>query len=435
MSIRESIEKYVQSEPARFHMPGHKGIPKIYENDVTELDFSGNLFSDEDDCISELEERIPRVFFPNLPAGEVETSISCGGATLCIQAAVLAMVRRSGSGNPTLICSRDSHISLINAMALAGVNPLFLDSADDLSDALTGKNKYSGHVGDIIGVFVTSPDYFGNMKDISLISEWCKYKNIPLAVDNSHGSHLAFHESGQLHPINCGAAISIDSIHKTLPAPTGAALLHSRKPFGKTESIKPAMRVFASTSPSYLTLLGIESCIDFLEKRGREEMRKCLARIERFRPKPTGLYDPYRIVVSAVGKGKELYRFFAESGVMCEFAACDKVVLIPSVNNSDDDFARLESAYAEFTRVNKTEEPEPDPVYFPRTYAAVTLAEAVRSRTEKVSVESAVNKIAGNAVYAYPPGVPLVIPGEVITEEMIPLISEITDTISIICRS
>ena len=354
--LSDIIGEYAKKNPVRFHMPGHKGRGAAL--DVTELFFTDNLYSPsrETNLIYTLEERLSKCFFTK--AG-IYSLISCSGATLCVQASVLALKR--AKKNLHIICDRASHVSFVNAITLLGLAPLWIYPGEDFPQAI-GRHAKEHDPEHIAGVYVTSPDYYGAMKDIGKISKECKKHSLGLVVDNSHGSHLAFHESGALHPINLGADISIDSIHKTLPALTGAALLHGSGRFDKEKSLRPAMKMFASTSPSYLILQSIEQMADLLEQSGAKEHERLLFEIESFRQRAKalgfvfeneGVSDPYRIVLECAELGEKLYYFLAQKNIFCEFFDLDRVVAIPSISNSAGNFGALCEALGEFAKNNK----------------------------------------------------------------------------------
>ncbi|MCL2096729.1 MAG: hypothetical protein FWH10_07485 [Oscillospiraceae bacterium] len=366
--LNDAVSEYAKKNPARFHMPGHKGRAEYnpgYSLDVTELFFTDNLYSPDSNInfIYGLEKRISECFFNN---SNIKSFISCSGATLCIQGALLSLVKaKNKKNNLYMICGRESHISFINAIDLLNITPLWIEPEE--YGNLRGKIELyarNENIDNIAGVFLTSPDYYGRMKDIKAAAEICKTLGLKLAVDNSHGSHLAFHGNGELHPINLGADISIDSIHKTLPALTGSALLHLNPDKNEIiyENIRQCINTFATTSPSFLILQSIEKAIDLLEKYGKIEHGRLAGDINLFLGKAVNLgfvfdngefYDPYRIVLDCENSGEKLYYFLAENNIFCEFFGKDSVIIIPSISNSPDDFLKLAEKLTEFARHNK----------------------------------------------------------------------------------
>ena len=385
--LNDIAKKYAQNNPIRFHMPGHKGRLKNELNcslDLTELFFTDNLYapSGEINLIYALEERISKCFFKN---ANVYSLISCTGATLCVQASVLALKTsklKQNRGELYIICDRASHVSFVNTISLLGLSPLWIYPGEDFPEMIA-RLAQRQNPENIAGVYVTSPDYYGQMKDIEKISKECKKYSLDLVVDNSHGSHLAFHNGGSLHPKNLGADISIDSVHKTLPVLTGAALLFADGKFDKEKITRPAMKMFATTSPSYLILQSIEAMVDMLEFCGVTEHERLLFDIESFKRKAAELgfvfygvefSDPYRIVLNCENSGEKLYYFLAQKNIFCEFFDNDCVVALTSISNCADDFKTLFEASKEFAKDNKI----------------------IHAKQKKI---------------VYPPGVPDIIPG------------------------
>ena len=433
-NLSDRIKDYAKKNPVRFHMPGHKGL--FDPLDVTELFFTDNLYAPDNNLrlVLELEERASRVFFKR--DNHIKTFISCGGATLCIQAALLAITRENPiNAKKYIICARSCHTSFVNAAALLEIEPIWVYHNEELSEEIREALEVSAGK-NIIAVFITSPDYYGKMRDIREISEVCKKYNAPLITDNSHGSHLAFHSD--LHPINRGADISVDSVHKTLPALTGAALIHS----GLKYDMRGAMRVFGSTSPSFLILSSIEKMLGFLEMRGRTEHARLLDDITALKnsspeyfPENRCLTDPYRIILSCEGMGEKLYYFLFERGITCEFYEKDIVVIIPSVFNKSKDFKLLASALRTFSRNGKITRQKKQPGKFhvsKKPEPVLTLGSAAAKPRESVKTGAAAGRICAEPVFAYPPGIPVILPGELIDTEICEIIKNLRDEVYVI---
>ena len=392
--LNDIINEYAEKKPVRFHMPGHKGREintenKLdYSHDITELFFTDNLYNPDKEInlIYELEKRISKVFFENK---DIFSLISCSGATLCIQTAILSLVKlkkkqkESDVKNMYIICDRASHISFMNIISLLNITPLWVYPSEDFTEKI---GYYFENYEDIIGVFVTSPDYFGNMKNIKYIADECEKHSFKLVVDNSHGSHTAFYKNGVLHPINLGADISIDSIHKTLPVLTGAAVIHvNQKVAEEKDFFRQSMNMFASTSPSFLILQSIEKMLDLLEERGIIEHERLINYINLFKEKAKslnfvfktdGFFDPYRIVLNCENSGEKLYYFLVEKNIFCEFFDKDNVIILTSISNNPDDFEKLFKVLKLFSETDK-----------------------ILSKEQKI--------------YSYPPGVPVSLPPKI----------------------
>ena len=446
--LNNIIAEYAEKNPVRFHMPGHKGKQICgspgYSADVTELFFTDNLYNPDENSrlILGLEERISKCFFGDNPTNQIVSYVSCGGATLGIQGALLSLVRNNknkNGGNLYIICDRNSHISFINALSLLNINPLWVYPGENFSERT---EYFIKNYDNIIGAFVTSPDYFGGMKDISDISLKCKTYALALAVDNSHGSHLAFYKDGCLHPIKCGADIVIDSIHKTLPVLTGAAVIHANKNYSGFDSIRESVKMFASTSPSFLILQSIENMVDYLKIYGKPEHERLIADINSFREKAAELNiipetgeirDPYRIILTAENMGEKLYYYLFENNIVCEFFDKDNVIIIPSILNPPGDFDALLNALKKFAKMYRLKPyKQKKSVFIPNPTTVLNLNTAMKSPRETVPVKKSVNRISAESVFAYPPGIPVILPGEIIEGKVYDILKEMRNEIDVI---
>ena len=457
--LNDILNDYANKNPVRFHMPGNKGKINInVSTDVTELFFTDNLYNPDSDTgiIHELENRIAECFFPNL--NNIHSIISCGGATLCIQTAILSLLRMNTENlnqDKFLICDRLSHISLINTLALLNITPLWVYADNYSEDFITCIKDYSEIYGNaVIGVFVTSPDYYGRLKNIKSIAEVCKKYSLTLITDNSHGSHLAFHNHGKLHPINLGADMSVDSVHKTLPALTGAAVLHTNKRFDKELLLRSSVRAFASTSPSFLILQSIENMTEYLSANGYDKHKILLENINNFKSGAEDIgfkfdyfsTEPYRIVlcvkllenITNISGGEFLYKYLYAKNIVCEFFDSNNVILIPSILNAEDDFDILLDALRDFTGEYKFCSQPSASVnreklsVSHRPVAAISLFAALKLPREKISANKAKGRISAEALAIYPTGVPVILPGELIDENNIGSIKQICEYIDVI---
>ena len=352
---------------ASFHTPGHKNSSKILPKDLFELDFTelpdtDNLF-EASGVIRESEEKAAKLY------GAKRTLYSAGGCTLCIQTMLKLAVPFGGK----VIASRMIHKSAVNTLSLLHaevkwVFPQFSEvdncigqvTMEDVEEAL---NEVPGAA----CVYITSPDYFGNIADIKGIAEVCKKHKIPLLVDNAHGAHLKF-LSRDIHPITLGADLVADSAHKTLPVLTGGAMLHIANE-AYLKQAKEAMSIFASTSQSYPIMVSLDIAISWLNKNSRNAYLKLendMAKIKSI-AKEKGLIkeicnvDPTRLALHTTKlgfSGDEAAEYFRENGIEPEMSNHDTVVFIATPMNSDEDFSKLTSAIKAFhqktTSTNET---------------------------------------------------------------------------------
>lgn len=430
--IIESVQAYAASDPARFHMPGHKGRLGMFAEasalDLTELEISDDLYAPKSGFADALD--IMTDFY-----GTKATVISAHGATLPIFAAVYLYSKE----NRPFLCSRKVHRSVINALAVCGCGVRFIpDTGDGIElSALEAALSYP----DYSGLILTSADYYGRLEDLSPVIEKCKRANLPVIADNSHGSHLFF-DGSDAHPLRLGANAVIDSYHKTLPTMTGGALLHTMD-FDRSR-VLDAFRLFASTSPSYVISLSVLSAFELMKNDGcrrLSQLRETVAETTNMLKKlgmgvaSFARSDPYRFCTECADSAAQYSSFLSKRGVVCEFCDDTYTVFIPSVMNNAADFGRLIEATREFTATHEIKPAVRPPRYLHIPEPAVSIRSAVFSDKETIGSELAEGRIAAEELSPYPPGIPLIIPGERIDKCVISaLISAGFDKIKVMAR-
>lgn len=419
--ILEALENHIKKNRVSFHTPSHKGaegsVLSVFNDylkyDATEIPDTVGLFASHGP-VFDAQELAAKAF------GTAATLFSAGGCTLAIQ----TMLRLVCPAGGRIIAGRNLHPSAVNAFALLDIDPIFINpddtgriNPDAVRQALSNNN-------DIKAVYLTSPDYFGIMSDVRAISEIADKDGIPVIVDNAHGTHLLY-GSEDLHPIKNGAAMSADSAHKTQPVLTAGAYLQIADAKFK-EGAVDAMKLFASTSPSFPVLLSLDLCRAWLEEKGREEFARLNKQLECVRSAlkntpltvPGGLVDPYRIAFDAsclnVSNDK-LYEFFHSRSIEPEFINNGAVVFIPSPLNTEADIIKLSEAIKQLPLIASTNESSKrSQPYFNTPKKVMTIRQAVMSEFEYLPVESSIGRIAAAAEFICPPGFALTVPGEII---------------------
>lgn len=403
---------------ASFHTPGHKSSGIINSDllnlDFTELPDTDALF-EANGVILECERKLAKLF------GVKRTLISAGGCSL----AIMTMIRLATKNGGRILCGRNIHRSAVNAMVLLGVEPIWIIPRND--GAFTGRiyaedvRKALAENDDICGCYITSPTYYGEISDIGAISRICKEYDIPLLVDNAHGSHLKF-LSQDIHPITLGASMTACSVHKTLPVLTGGALLNiNDERF--IEGAKESMSLFASTSPPYPIMASIDLCADYIDRNRNiyKKLESVVAEIKSLADslgvlQPDGICDPIRIALntSSVGiSGESAGEFFRSMGVEPEMTDSENVVFICTPFNLEKDFTRLKNAIALLNTVDKDFVVEKrQEISLPKR--VMSLREAVLGKSEFIPKEKAVGRISADTACPCPPGIPVYMPGEVI---------------------
>ena len=402
MNLTDLLKNYKNSELSRFHTPGHSGKAAVLSDfsqvlpfDVTEvLEFDSIYHADS--CIKNIEQKAAKLF------GAKRSVISVGGCTLAIQ----TMLALACDKNAKIAAGRNAHVSFINTCALLDLDPMWIYPKDgrvmsnDVEKALEEGAKV---------VYITSPDYFGRLSDIEKIADLCHEKGAVLLVDNAHGPHLKFLET-DLHPLSLGADMTACSLHKTLPVLTGGAVLNiNNDKF--VEKAKEKMALFGSTSPSYLILASIESCFDYLETKPNFLEERVLA-LKKYAKEngakmPQGECDPMRLTL-AVDEKEAL-----KNGAVADYSDGEYTVFITTPFHDETDFARLKAVIdtARGSAVQSTKITAPK--------RGLRLQEAYFAQSEEIAASAAIGRIAAQSVSICPPGIPLIIPGEIIDEDII----------------
>ena len=421
--LYEAVRQHAAEGRASFHTPGHKGscgfLPLDPVFDLTELPDTDSLY-ESDGCIREAEVRAARLF------GADVTAISSGGCTLAIQGMLAAF---AGAGSKVIFC-RNIHRSAVNASALLDIDPVWVMHRRDAGKGLPGRidaediRKAVQENPDAAAVYVTSPDYYGCLSDIKAIAAVCRQHNIPLLVDNAHGTHLiAFGK----HPITLGASASACSAHKTLPVLTGGAWLNCAD--GRiSPGIKSSMALFGSTSPSYLTMASLDLARAWMEQDGIEAFRTLAGTVAQLRELalsvgfglPEGECDPVRLTLLTrpLGmSGDAAAEYFRSCGAECEYSDGCAVVFIVTPFNSEEDIERLRKAVSDFPKGQPLDAPDDASDLLP--VIKLSPREALLRPSRSVATAASAGKTAAQAVCPCPPGVPLVMPGEEISEKCV----------------
>ena len=422
--LYNTLVKHQKLDFSSFHTPGHKSadfFPKdLLSLDYTELPDTDALF-EADGVIFEVEKNLSRLF------NTKRSLISSGGCTLAIQAMLRLVLPY---GKKTLF-ARNVHRSAVNTMALLGIEPVWIlpksksglftgrITPEDIENALENNN-------DISACYITSPNYYGEITDIKAVSEICRKHNVFLLVDNAHGSHLAF-LSDNLHPIHLGADMSACSMHKTMPVLTGGAVLNiGNEHF--IENSKDSMALFGSTSPSYPIMSSIDICTDYMlnnggiqDYRNLEERIACIKKIASDNGiiQPDGLCDPLRICLNTASVGligKNQVEYFHSCNIEPEFCDGENAVFICTPFNKEADFLRLENAIKNIPKI-KSKASVVNYTSLPKS--VLSPKDALFSKTESVLLCNAVGRIAADTACPCPPGIPVIMPGEIIDSDIV----------------
>lgn len=419
--IADFVRRYGESGALRLHMPGHKGTGPlgVERLDITEIQGADSLY-EASGVIRESERNASALF-------GCPTYYSVEGSSQCIRAMVyLAMLGAKEQGKrPLIAAGRNAHKTFLSALALLDVDVLWLMpqaqdgylsctvAPEDLEKAFLGPEKPTA-------VYITSPDYLGNVADISALSAVCRKYGVLLLVDNAHGAYLRFLPRSA-HPMDLGADLCCDSAHKTLPVLTGGAYLHTGDDW-EPSMVRQALALFGTTSPSYLILQSLDLANVYLENNR--------ARLAAFLPKVDAAKDrlqqagytlrgrePMKITLSARDYGylgTELAQKLREAGIECEFADPDYAVLMVTPETGEEGLEQLVRALTVIAPGGRTFGKMPS---FTRGEKVLSPREAMLSLMEEVAPEDALGRILGAPSVGCPPAVPIVICGERIEHE------------------
>lgn len=418
------LKSYQEKSPVRMHMPGHKGAGILgFEGmDLTEIYGADELFAAEG-IIKESEQNASSLF-------GCPTYYSTQGSTLCIQTmcTILCQDAKSKGKKPKILAGRNAHRSFIHAAALLDFEIEWLyGNSDYLSCKIHAEDLEKAIIESLpTAVYLTNPDYLGNLLDIKSLASVCKKHNVLLAIDNAHGAYLRFFEPS-LHPIDLGADLCCDSAHKTLPVLTGGAYLHLSDSLNQVwaDDVKHFMEYFSSTSPSYLIMASLDAANEVLDTTFRNSLFECIQRVDGL--KNTLIQHGYTILSGEPMKitistkefgytGNEIANLLMECDIYPEFYDSDYIVLMPSPYNTKDDLKRLETCLCGIERkpilINK-------PPKLEQSKKAMNVRQALFSSSITLDVSKSLGQVCSSVTVSCPPAILPVIPGEVISESSI----------------
>ena len=476
--LLERLTEYAGSDAYPFHMPGHKrreipdgipgGFPDPYGIDITEIDGFDNLHHAEG-ILKDAMETVAAIY------GADRSWYLVNGSTCGILSAVFAATENGGK----ILTARNCHKAVYHAICLNRLEAEYLYPeeitefginggirAEDVRKALEkDAMRCAGNSGDVRGkitkiqaVLITSPTYEGVVSDIRAIADAAHEYGIPLIVDEAHGAHLEYADQCHSFPksaLEYGADIVIQSLHKTLPCFTQTAILHVKGKLVDQDRISRYLSMFQTSSPSYLFMAGMERCIRYMDGDGRNEMIRYEKRLERFMERMEGLqvlevldreicgkyrtvagWDPSKIVVSTMRAedfhGEELAETLRRKyHLEMEMTAPEYVIAMTSLMDTEEGFERLGTALLEIDgalrrrtesgRKEKaaSETPEGLESKLSHPVRRMLICEAMDADTERTAFQDTVGKVSAEFVYLYPPGIPIIAPGEVFTDAIV----------------
>ena len=449
--LYEKLNAYAQTDYYPFHMPGHKRNPDsgpladVYRLDITEIDGFDNLH-EASGVIQQAQERAAKLY------GSEETHFLINGSTGGILSAVSAV---AGEGKVLLI-ARNCHKAVYHAAFLNHLNVRYLypelipeyDLAGVILPetvrraiilTLRERNVHPAKAKEVIaGIVVTSPTYDGICSNVREIAAVAHSYGIPLIVDEAHGAHLGFHEAYPKNSVQSGADLVIQSTHKTLPSPTQTAILHVNGKLVRRDLLRRYLVIYQTSSPSYLLMTGIEEGLYLLEKEGNERLGKLVAmrrQLEKEIAKCRYIRicpytEPSKVVISVKNTnitGKKLYDLLREEYHLQLEMSCETYALaMLSMMDTEEGIHRLTTALKEIDlKLTGEETPDFTPVsecWNP--LKKLPLYEAYMQKSREINLNDAIGETAAEFVNLYPPGIPLIVPGERIEASFVQAIQE-----------
>ena len=422
--LYDALRALAGAGPLRLDMPGHHGAPLPGEFpwpsglDFTENGATGNLYGDEPDAIQAAEALWAGRF------GFDSCLFLTGGSTQGIHTGLALL---AGAGGAAAI-DRGSHRAVYHALALLGLTPHFLPRPWLGQEGVAGplepesvEQALSAHP-EIKTVCITSPTYYGVLSDIPAIAAVCHAHGAKLMVDGAHGAHLPFLGYAGYQ----AADVVVMSAHKTLPAPGQTALLFANG-YG-LDQLQRWGSVYGTSSPSYVLMAALDAVRDYMEGEGTARYRETVRRVEDLRRRFPALgegeglaLDPARLVLTGPD-GFALERALRRRGISCEMADRGHTVCICTCADGGEDFARLEWALVE-TGLTGPCAPIPAPPEAPE--AVLPPRRALFAPRERIALAQSAGRVCAGQIAPYPPGVPVVAPGERIEKKHLAYLAQI----------
>ena len=445
MSIQEQLHDFLREDPYPMHMPGHKRNPEFsmqnpYQLDVTEVEGTDNLHHPEE-AIRDLMNTLKDMY------GTDESYVLVGGSTCGILAAISACCQKGDR----ILVDRGCHRSVYHSIYLLGLKPEYLIAEQDKALGIglgitTEQVREKLQQQKVSAVLITSPTYEGVVSDIQQIAQTAHEFGVPLIVDQAHGAHLGWWhkvDSSVVPSAICqGADVVIESLHKTLPALTQTALLHVKSSRVSARMIERYLDIYETSSPSYPLMYSVDQCIQWLQQNPDRfsKYRQQLRQFENQMDSLQVLYlwqherkEPSKLVI-ATGtsefSGIELARVLRQNyHIQVELEAEKYVLAMTTVCDTTEGILQLATALQEidkklFQRGMRRQQQDTPSFSFPLQGGPVRLGlyEAWNTPAKAVRLEQVVGQVAAEFGFLYPPGIPFLVPGEMITESVVEMI-------------
>lgn len=446
------LVEHAGHSPASFHMPGHKGsdiyrrygcgdfLDVIMDCDITEITGADNLFQMEG-IIHETAEKYREIY--DVKASYPLINGTSGG----LIAAILASVPAGGK----LIMARNCHKSVFNALGLGGISPVYAYPSMIEGYGIAGEvtaeeiERCISENPDASAVILPSPNYYGICSDIRAIADVVHHHGKVLIVDQAHGAHLKFMLDQPDAAEECGADISVNSTHKTLASFTQSAVLNLISDRVDQFMLEDKLQVIQSSSPSYLLMASLDNNADLIREHGDELFGQWQENLEWFYDKASsvpglklmqvpGKMDGTKINIdmSSCGlSGGKLEDLLMKEGIFVELVTGNILMCMTGIGNRREDFEKLLQALQKIAESFEGYEQLPDSALCMDDGSALWTKkrklEKIPEKKQLVDIELCEGKVCASSIIPYPPGIPLICPGEVISRDDIEYVKSLRD--------
>ncbi|SFE56282.1 aminotransferase class I/II-fold pyridoxal phosphate-dependent enzyme [Alteribacillus iranensis] len=457
--LYDALRSYEQSNRTSLHVPGHKDgrvfdpIGTAHFSEVMKIDTTHSKGIDDlhhpQDFIAEAQRLAAETFRAD------HTYFLVGGSTVGNMSTALTLCR---PGDKILV-QRNMHKSVFHGLMIAGARPIFIAPSMEattkvakMSDISFIKQALEDHP-DAKGVWITNPNYYGMHQDMTSLARFCHEREIPLIVDEAHGAHFGLIDEVPPSALSQGADLVVQSTHKMLPAMTMASMLHVQSTFIDRERLSQVLGMVQSTSPSYPLLASLDLARRYIATQGAVQLKDTVKRLEKERrvlscqlqklsiwsgSEGVDHMDPLKWIISCEGvTGYQLLDMFYEEGCTAEISDPRNICFLFSLSESEEDIKKVVTAintidkklqnmsqWAEVSSLDMELFAEEGTIHQPE----MPMSEAFHSKRKQVPLKHAVGEICAETVLPYPPGIPLLTPGEKIITKHVKAINKLKET-------
>lgn len=433
-NLTDKLLAYVAGNYTALHMPGHKrnlaAAPYLAhlggKLDITEIEGFDNLHQAEGVLLRSMEAAAALW-------GSSHSRYLVGGSS----AGILAGIRAACQNGDAVLVARNSHKSVYHAIELNGLRPTYLVPPlikdEDFYGAITARQVDSAlnDNPDIKLVIITSPTFEGVISELAAIAGLCHERNIPLLVDEAHGAHLDLSPHFTGGAVAAGADIAVQSLHKTLPALTQTAIIHLNSRLIAPQELDRQLNIFQSSSPSYLLMASADGAVNLIHRQGEKLFAQWSAALDKFREAcadlqnlkiitPQGAFDNSKIIVSCRRtdqSGAQLAAYLRDNfHIQIEMACASYLVAMTGLTEPKQSLPKLAAALHQADKICRLAPCRPQALP-PLPEQALAICAALNAPTQSLPLAQAAGQICAEYLWAYPPGIPLIVPGERISAE------------------